>query len=102
MVRSTTSSARVPVGGRRYEETDAFAQRFAAILPPVEAPMISRDAAGAPESSAADSGIVEAVDALTLLHAPVATTARRMGVTEAQARQLRLRAIEALAVDGEG
>jgi hypothetical protein len=107
MVRSTTSSARVPVGARRYEETDAFAQRFAAILPPVEAPMISRSTRpaprGAPRAAHRASGRHgEAVDALTLLHAPVATTARRMGVTEAQARQLRLRAIEALAVDGEG
>jgi hypothetical protein len=55
-----------------------------------------------PGGPAAGSGIVEAIDALTLLHAPVATTARRMGITGAQARQLRLRAIEALAVDGEG
>jgi hypothetical protein len=101
MVRSTSSSARVPVGARRYEETDAFASRFASILAPVEAPMISRDASGAPEVSATGD-VVEAVDALTLLHTPVVTTARRMGVTEAQARQLRLRAIEALAADREG
>ena len=99
MVRSTTSSARVPVGARRYEETDAFARRVAAVLSPVEAPMISRDASGATHS---DDALVHTVDALTLLHAPIATTARRMGITEAEARQLRLRAIEALAVDEEG
>lgn len=102
MVRSATSSARVPVGARRYEETDAFARRFTAILPPGEAPMISRAAAGAPEPSTTSGDIVESVDALTLLAVPVATTARRMGVTEADARRLRLRAIEALATFGEG
>ncbi len=99
MVRSTTSPARVPVGARRYEETDAFARRVAAVLPPVEAPMISRHVVGTTPS---DDTVVDTVDALTLLHAPIATTARRMGVTEAHARQLRLRAIEARAVDKEG
>jgi hypothetical protein len=99
MVRSTTSSARVPVGARRYEETDAFAQRVAAIVTAVEAPMISVDAAGAPGGPAASG---ETIDAITLLHAPVATTARRLGIPEAHARQLRLRAIEALAAGEEG
>ena len=102
MVRSTTSSTRVPVGARRYEETDSFAQRVAAIITTVESPTISLDAAGAVGGPAASSGPIETVDALTLLHAPVATTARRLGIPEAQARQLRLRAIEALAANEEG
>jgi len=92
----------VPVGARRYDETDAFAQRAAAIITTVEAPMISVDAAGAAGGPAASSGPIETVDALTLLHAPVATTARRLGVPETHARQLRLRAIEALVADEEG
>ena len=99
MVRSTTSSARVPVGARRYEETDAFAQRVAAIVTAVEAPMISVDAAGAPGGPAASG---ETIDAITLLHTPVATTARRLGIPETHARLLRLRAIEALAAGEEG
>lgn len=113
MVRSTTSSARVPVGARGYAETDAFAQRVAALVTAVEGPRIRVDGASVPggpdasrtPSEAADATgrtSVEAVDALTLLHAPVVATARRLGISEAQARQLRLRAIAALTVDEEG
>ena len=113
MVRSTTSSARVPVGARGYAETDAFAQRVAALVTAVEGPMIRIDTAttlGGPDASrmpieTADTTgrtPVESVDALTLLHTPVATTARRLGISDAQARQLRLQAIAALTTDEEG